>query len=192
MGCDILIKKFKNIFLILCSTIFIFDNVYAETVKYISCGSQSGIPFGLPGFVRTLITAIQLIVPVLLILFGSIDFLRVVFGTGNEDWTNALKRFIPRVLAGVAIFFTILLVRIFIQTLDIEDDSLLACLSCFTTDEGMCSEYEVEKKDDLSEKDKATKEQEARLKRREEIRKENERKSDAIKDADRIDDSSTS
>ena len=157
MGSDILIKKFKRIFLLICSTLFVFDNVYADTVKYISCGNQSGIPFGLPGFIRTLITAIQMIVPALLIVFGSIDLLRVVFGTGNEDWTNALKKFIPRMIAGVAIFFTILLVRVFIQTLEIEDDSLLACLSCFTTDESKCSEYEVEKKEDSSEKDKATK-----------------------------------
>ena len=84
------------------------DKVYA--VNKISCGNTSGIPEGLPGFTRTIIVLIKYIVPLALILFGSIDFLKVIVSEDKKELDKATKKFMTRTVAGVSVFFVIYVV----------------------------------------------------------------------------------
>ena len=175
-------NKIKILFFSLLGLIFLFDITYAETTKYISCGNQTGIAAGLPGFVRSLIRLIQIIVPVLIILLGSTDLLKVIFGNNKDDLSNAFKKLVPRLIAGSAVFLVIYLVRIFIGLLGSNNEGFMACVSCFTYDSGKCHEYEVEKEDNSDEKTAAEKEREEREKKREEARKKNEEEAAKYKD----------
>ena len=190
-----LLKKYKKSLILsvmfIFSIFFLFEGVYAEgTTKYISCGNQQGISYGLPGFIRSIITIIQIVVPILIILLGSIDFLKVVFGNNKDDLPDAFKRFLPRLIAGAAVFFVILLVKVFIGMLGGNNAGFLECVSCFTSNGNACHEYEVANEDHTSEKSQADKEREEREKQREEARKKNEEEAAKYKDDD--DDGSTS
>lgn len=170
-------KKTKKLFFYTIGIILLFTmEVYADSVTYMSCGNYKGIPYDLPGFIRAIITIIQIAVPIILILIGSIDFLKVVLGSKNDDLNNATKKFVLRLIAASSIFFLFLVVKLLISLIGSNDDGLLECLSCFTSDGNECSTYEVEKADYSDEKAEADAKRKELEEKREEQRKENEKK----------------
>ena len=170
-------KKIKKAFFYIIGIVLLFTmEVYADSVTYMSCGNYKGIPYDLPGFIREVITIIQIAVPIILIIMGSIDFLKVVLGSKNDDLKNATKKFVLRVIAAASVFFVFLGVKLLISLVGSNDDGLLECLSCFTSDGNECSTYEVEKADYSDEKAEADAKRKELDEKREEQRKENEKK----------------
>ena len=159
-------KKIKKAFFYIIGIVLLFTmEVYADSVTYMSCGNYKGIPYDLPGFIREVITIIQIAVPIILIIMGSIDFLKVVLGSKNDDLKNATKKFVLRVIAAASVFFVFLGVKLLISLVGSNDDGLLECLSCFTS--------EADYSDEKAEADAKRKELDEK---REEQRKENEKK----------------
>lgn len=185
-------SNFLNKFIFFfCFFIFGIYFVYADTTTYMSCGNQNGIPYDLPGFIRNLILIIKIVIPILIIIMGSVDYLKVVFGNSKDDLSKAIKKFVTRLLAGVCVFFLITLIQLFVNMLGNDNDGLLACISCFVSDGSKCSTYEVENVDYTDEKNQAEKEREELEAKREEIRKKNEEEANKIKQEDGINTSST-
>ncbi|MBR4262140.1 MAG: hypothetical protein IKQ35_02105 [Bacilli bacterium] len=161
-------KKLLFIEIILFSFI---DKVYA--VNKISCGTTSGIPEALPEFIRTIITLIEILVPLGLILFGSVDLLKVVFGEDKRGLDKAVKKFLIRSASGVIVFFIVFITLLFFENMD-NSSSTAECIKCFTVDKDSCKVYYEEDEDHSNEKDKDKKEREELEKKREDNRKENE------------------
>lgn len=55
-------------------------------------------------FIGWLLVVVKIIVPLLLIIFGVIDFVKVVISSENEASDKAVKRLIMRIITGVVIF----------------------------------------------------------------------------------------
>lgn len=177
-------KLFRFILVVLlCPTI-----IFAES--RIACGDAGNIPLALPEFVRTILTLVKFLVPLGLILYGGVDLLKAVYSNDKRGLDIATKHFITRAVAGVSIFFFIYIVQIFVK--GTEDNTVLECLNCFTTDENACVVYNVEVDDGKKEKEEADKKREALNKKREEERKKQEeeaRRAREIASRDKDDDS---
>ena len=168
-------KKLLFIEIILFSFI---DKVYA--VNKISCGNTTGIPEGLPGFIRNIITLIEYLVPIALVLFGSVDFFKVVLSDDKKGLDKATKKFVTRSAAGVAVFFVVFMTLLIFKNLD-NSSTTVECIKCFTVDEGSCKVYYEEDEDHSKEKEEDNKKREELEKKREENRQKNKEGADKEK-----------
>ena len=165
-------KNIKYIIIFLVSCCFI-PIVNASTTTYMACGDTKGIPNGLPGFVRAIIEIIQIVVPILIILMGSIDFGKAVLGD-EKELSKAVKKFTIRCISAVGIFFVVLLVQLLLKLAGSSNKGMLECISCFTSDGSKCSTYEVENEDYSDEKAEADRKRAELAAKREAERKKNE------------------
>lgn len=110
--------------------------------KYLKCGSLEKIPTGLPKFTKNLYTLVKVIVPIILIVLGMIDFARAVVSNKEENMNQASKRFVRRIAAAVIIFMIFALTQFLVKISDAKEKSdMLTCMKCFMLDEEKCSEY---------------------------------------------------
>ena len=162
----------KKKIIFLQSLMFIlFERAYA--VNKVSCGTVKGIPEGMPGFVKTIVTLIELLVPLALILFGSVDFLKVIFSEDKKGLDKAVKKFITRSGAGVAIFFVTFVTLLIFRNLN-NGSNTVECVKCFAIDKEYCTVYYEADEDHTAEKEKDNKEREELEKEREKNREKNE------------------
>ena len=77
---------------------------------------------------RFALTAIQYVVPVLLILWGTIDLLKSVIAGKEDDIKKNQKVLIRRIISGVLVFFIPLFVKVILGL--VGADSWKACWQC--------------------------------------------------------------
>lgn len=86
-------------------------NLLAGDVR---CGSVT-IPGGIAGVVSLIVFLIQVVVPILLIIWGMLDFAKSVIG-GDEDKIKAgQKIFIKRLIAAIIVFLVITITQLVIS-----------------------------------------------------------------------------
>ena len=85
------------------------------------CGA---IPDPVFNVTSMIIMAIQIVVPVLLIIWGMIDFTKAVIGGDENKIKDAQKIFIKRLIAAAVVFLTVTIVKLLITlVVDISADS---------------------------------------------------------------------
>ena len=132
---------FFSIFLLI-NVVFI-DFVCAETynnyeVGTASCGSDllTGIPVLLPKIVSIIYKVIQVAIPVVLVIMGSIDLIKGITASKEDDIKKGQQMFIKRLIAAVLIFFVFVVVK-FLISLVADNDSkrtavkIMDCAECF-------------------------------------------------------------
>ena len=98
------------------------DTNYGEKIKYIisfekttSGGSQGGniegIPDRIPQITSTIVTFIQILVPIFLVVFGMLDFVKAVVAQKDDEIKKGQKMFLKRLLVGAFVFFILVIVK---------------------------------------------------------------------------------
>ena len=73
------------------------------------------VPSGISKLVHLIIVIIQVVVPILLIIWGMLDFAKAVIG-GDEDKVKAgQKIFIKRLIAAILVFLIVTIVQLLIN-----------------------------------------------------------------------------
>ena len=73
------------------------------------------VPTGITHLVHLIIIIIQVVVPILLIIWGMLDFAKAVIG-GDEDKVKAgQKIFIKRLIAAILVFLVVTIVQLLIN-----------------------------------------------------------------------------
>ncbi len=116
-------------------------NVLAVTMT----GACKDIPQPVFAVVGTIIMLIQVVVPILLIIWGMIDFAKAVVG-GDEDKIKAgQKVFIKRLIAAVILFLVVTIVKLLLNLVGtmtedagtdgykVDDTSIWTCVNGFLT-----------------------------------------------------------
>ncbi len=107
--------------------------VYAVNIKD-SCDSISTtIDVKLPNMVHTIITVIQIAVPVVLVIFGMIDLFKGMIAQKEDEIKKGQQTFIKRLIAAAIIFFVVVIVKLLIGfvTEGNEKENILECANCF-------------------------------------------------------------
>lgn len=97
------------------------NNVTGEKVN-LECNDLFGSkddPESLRSLINEILMYPKIIAPILLILFGSIDFAKAVISSKEDEMKKAQSTFVKRVIAGVAIFFVPLLVDLLMELADL-------------------------------------------------------------------------
>lgn len=78
---------------------------------YILNGSCGWLPEGPIKFIAKIVEIIRNLTPVILIIMGSIDFAKAIMSQDNNQIKKAQSSFIKRIIAGVAVFFVIVIIQ---------------------------------------------------------------------------------
>lgn len=76
----------------------------------------AGIPDAVGNLVHAAVLIIQIVVPIILILWGMLDFTKGVMGQDEDKIKAGQKKFIQRLIAAVFVFLIVVVVRLVIQT----------------------------------------------------------------------------
>lgn len=79
----------------------------------ITCGTIE-IPDTVAGLIRTAIFIIQVVVPILLILWGMLDFAKGIIGQDEDKIKAGQKKFIQRLIAAIIVFLIVTIVQLVI------------------------------------------------------------------------------
>ena len=86
------------------------------TTMFPGCdGVESGIPEGIGNVVHLVVVAIQVVVPILLIIWGMIDFTKAIIGQDEDKIKAGQKTFIKRLIAAVVVFLIVTIVQLAIN-----------------------------------------------------------------------------
>lgn len=116
-----------------------------------SCGTVQGIPNGVAILTRNIVTVIKLLIPVILIVLGIIDFLKASAANDDKVSKEAVQKFIRRIISAVLVFFVVTFVQFIVRTISnsanetsnqsVENtaESILSCISCFISSASSCN-----------------------------------------------------
>lgn len=126
----------------------IVDNSYCETLKnydtsnLVSCGNKllSDIPRIVPKIIHRVYLIIEIVVPLLLIIFGSIDFVKAVIAQKDDEIKKGQQTFIKRIITGIIIFFVFSIVKLLISIAADKDKSknIIDCADCLINNNEKC------------------------------------------------------
>lgn len=131
-------------------SLLLTSNVYAETYEnyssnFVSCGGNyvTKIPAALPKVVSMVYTIIQIVVPILLVIFGMIDLFKGITAQKEEELKKAQKLFIKRLISGALVFFVFVAVRLVISLVADNSgkngiDRIMDCAECFIENNSKC------------------------------------------------------
>lgn len=128
-------KKILSMILLIIMC-FIATPVFATQV---TCGNIEGMPGILPIIFHSFVVIMKIVVPVIIIIKGMIDFTTVVTSSKDDAMGSALKKFLKRLIYGALVFLIVsivqLVVRIGTDDKDGEDSvarsATIDCMDCF-------------------------------------------------------------
>lgn len=126
--------KKKILYIIILLVLFTpIISVLAATPK-VSCGNVTGIPRKIPELTSLAITIIQIAVPVILVVMGSLDLFKGVTAGKEEEMKKGQKLFIKRLIVGAIIFFVVVIAKFVISIVaEASSANIIECIDCFTS-----------------------------------------------------------
>ena len=112
--------------------------VLADPLDTVSCGNSIEFPAAIPRVVHLVVEFSKYGIPVVLIIYGMIDFFKATVSQKAEDMTKFKSKFIKRVIIAVIIFCSVAIIQLFFAFLSnadksgsVDSDSIEKCLNCF-------------------------------------------------------------
>lgn len=85
---------------------------YCTSLLPAGTSGEAGIPEGIGNVVHLIVIAIQIVVPILLIIWGMIDFAKAIIGQDEDKIKAGQKTFIKRLIAAVVVFLIVTIVQL--------------------------------------------------------------------------------
>lgn len=132
-------KKVLNIFLIVLINLIFIDIVGAETYNNyspatVSCGDGllTSIPNAVPKVVSIAYTIIQIAIPVILVVMGTLDLFKGITAQKEDEMKKGQQMFVKRLIAAALIFFVFVIVKVIISFVaDGSSVAIMECAECF-------------------------------------------------------------
>lgn len=90
--------------------------------------------------VHTIITIIKILVPILLVVFGSIDLVKGMVAQKEDEIKKGQHMLVKRLITGALVFFVISIVQLVISFVSNSNDSkeMWDCVDCFINNSSSC------------------------------------------------------
>ena len=123
--------KKKKIFIVFLLMMFIpLINIVAATK--VNCGNITNIPAKIPELTSYFITLVQIAVPVILVVMGSLDLFKGITASKEEEIKKGQQLFIKRLIVAALVFFVIVIVKFIISVVaDASSANIVECIDCF-------------------------------------------------------------
>ena len=130
----------KKIFKYLVALIMVFTASKVHAATYVDCGDKiKHLPYKVLEISNTVINVLQIAVPVILIIMGSVDFVKAISSQNDEEIKKAQGMFIKRLIMGALVFFIIVIVKLLISVIGGNTDGIWKCVECFVNNSKSCS-----------------------------------------------------
>lgn len=125
-----------------------------SAIDKVSCGNVTHIPAKIPELVSFAITLVQIAVPVILVIMGSLDLFKGITANKEDEIKKGQQIFIKRLIVAALIFFVIAITKLLISVVDSSSsDNITECIDCFfNSKKCRYEESEKEKKTQQNEK----------------------------------------
>ena len=124
----------KNILRILLVMGFILPIMNVSAISKVSCGNITGIPAKIPELTSFAMTVVQVAVPVILVVLGTIDLLKGITSSKEEEIKKGQQTFIKRLILAAMIFFVVVIAKFFISLIaDTDKANIVECIDCFVS-----------------------------------------------------------
>ena len=132
-------KKILSIVLIILINLIFVDFVGAETYnnytsEMVSCGNGlvEDIPQTLPKVISIAYTIIQIAVPIVLVVVGSLDLFKGITAQKEDEMKKGQGLFVKRLISAALIFFVFVIVKVVISfAADKSSIEIMQCAECF-------------------------------------------------------------
>lgn len=95
------------------------------------CGTSIKMDSRIPKFVSNIYNLLKIVTPIVLILFGMLDFAKATMNSDASALNKAGKKFVNRLIAGAAVFFVFIIVQFSVQLLaQAGAGSTMDCANC--------------------------------------------------------------
>ena len=104
-----------------------------QVLAKVACGNLTGIPSKIPNLTSEIFTLIEIAIPVLLVIMGTIDLFKGITANKEDEMVKGRKLFVKRLITGVLVFFIIAITKLVIEFVDNESSSatIVKCMDCF-------------------------------------------------------------
>ena len=123
-------KKKVLLFAILLISIIYIPNVLAVDIQGCDILSGAKIDVKIANTVSTIITVIQIAVPVLLVIFGMLDLFKGITAQKEDEIKKGQNIFIKRLITAAIVFFVVAIVKLLISFVA-DDEGIMTCANCF-------------------------------------------------------------
>ena len=121
-------KKLLLLFVVALICAFAFKtNTFALTCPGLE---NVEIDESIPDLVSLIVKIIWIAVPILLVVFGSIDLVKGVMAQKEDEIKKGQQTFVKRLIAGIIVFFVIAVVKLVISAVA-HDDNVMTCACYF-------------------------------------------------------------
>ena len=135
-------KRILKISIILVGLFLLLNNSnYNLAGTYINCGGAR-VPEPITIFSRTTVILLKIIVPLGLIIIGSVDFIKAVTANNEGDIKKKQSKFLKRLMAAGIMFFVVSIVQLVVSfsAESSNREELSKCLDCMINDNTSCGE----------------------------------------------------
>ena len=129
--------------IIMCCLLFagvmaVMPTVYAADITCGALGSDVAIDTKIVDVVHVIILAIQIFVPIVLVIYGMLDLAKAVMGQKEDENKKGQQKYIKRIIAAAIVFFVITIVKMVLSFLagGTENGSIYQCVNCFIEGSG--------------------------------------------------------
>jgi len=136
-------KKKVLMLLVLILSICFVPNVFAVGIK--GCASLLGndviVDVKIANTVHTIIVAIKIVVPILLVIFGMLDLFKGITAQKEDEIKKGQQIFIKRLISAAIIFFVVSIVQLLVSFVASDEEGLMTCANCFINgaeEDGTC------------------------------------------------------
>ena len=119
-----------------------------EVLTKLACGLNDkgqplldGIPSRIPKLTSEVFLLIEIAVPVLLVIMGTIDLFKGITADKEDEMVKGRKLFMKRLITGALVFFILAITKLVLSIFDEKNSArIMNCVNCFVTDEGCSSD----------------------------------------------------
>ena len=112
------------------SNVCVYSNYTSDKT---SCGDGliTNIPSGIPKVVSIVYTIIQVAVPILLVILGSMDLMKSLTSSKEDEIKKGQQMFVKRLISAAIVFFVFVLVKFVISLSADNGAGIMECAECF-------------------------------------------------------------
>ena len=107
--------------------------ILADYAAFTCGGIENMMPVAVANLVSMVINVIKVLVPVILIVMGLVDFTKAITKQKEDEIKKSQMVFVKRLIAGLLVFFIVAIVQFAFSIVNkaTGEDSYMGCVSCF-------------------------------------------------------------
>ena len=128
----------KKVLMIILLTIMFLPILKVGATTKVSCGDITGIPEKIPELTSYVMTLIQIAIPVVLVIMGSLDLMKGITAGKEDEMKKGQQMFVKRLVVAVLIFVVVVIVKFLISVIADSTDNIVECIDCFLSGTDNC------------------------------------------------------